>query len=109
MTVNIVVEKASNGHLILGIGGGEQDSRGFFDVGARVHAFADESNADPPETANATWQWENPSDPPEEATLSPSVEIPAGGSDSEKTYVHGWVRNGEFEHAANCRCGSCGR
>ena len=47
------------------------------------------------------WKWENPGDPIEEITLSPSLLLEW----DEPNTFHIYVRGGEIEHCGDCQCG----
>jgi len=47
------------------------------------------------------WTWENPDDPLEDITLSPSLILEW----DEPNTFHIFVRGGEIEHCSDCQCG----
>jgi len=47
------------------------------------------------------WTWENPEEPIEDVTLSPSLKL---NWDDPNTF-HIFVKNGEIEHCGDCQCG----
>lgn len=51
--------------------------------------------------ATNVWKWENPSDPIEDITLSPSLRL---DNDSLGSF-HIYIRDGEIEHCGDCQCG----
>lgn len=47
------------------------------------------------------WTWENPDDPIEDVTLSPSLQYRGGiGPD-----FHVFIKDGEIKHCRDCQCG----
>jgi len=47
------------------------------------------------------WTWENPDEPLENVTLSPSLILK---QDDPNTF-HIFIKNGEIEHCGDCQCG----
>lgn len=47
------------------------------------------------------WKWQNPGEPLENITLSPSLKLEW----DEPNTFHIFIRNGEVEHCSDCQCG----
>ena len=47
------------------------------------------------------WTWENPDDPLEDVTFSPSIILHFG----DTQMFHVFVRGGELDHCGDCNCG----
>ena len=61
------------------------------------HVDGEDSNMPGPHV----WEWENPDEPIEDVTLSPSLRYQGGiGPD-----FHVFIKNGEVEHCGDCQCG----
>lgn len=63
-----------------------------FHVNPDEHYLADETHV---------WEWENPDDPIEDITLSPSLKLEW----DEPNTFHIFIRDGEVEHCGDCQCG----
>ena len=47
------------------------------------------------------WTWENPNEPLEDVTFSPSIILHFGDTQA----FHVFVRDGELDHCGDCQCG----
>lgn len=72
------------------------------DGGDVLGSFQGYADGDGPSDGTETWwTWENPDEPLENVTFSPSIILHFG----DTQMFHAFVRDGELDHCTDCKCG----